>query len=100
MMTLGVFVREATEALQTLYPQQEARSVALMLTTALLGTRSYTHVIEPGLPIPEDKALQLRTSLSRLLQGCPIQYVLGETEFCGRNFNVDPSAPTPPPEPQ
>ena len=79
MMTLGVFVREATEALQTLYPQQEARSVALMLTTTLLGTRSYTHVIEPGLPIPEDKALQLRTSLSRLLRGCPIQYVLGET---------------------
>ena len=98
MMTLGVFVREATEALQTLYPQQEARSVALMLTTTLLGTRSYTHVIEPGLPIPEDKALQLRTSLFRLLRGCPIQYVLGETEFCGRNFKVDPSVLIPRPE--
>ena len=98
MMTLGVFVREATEALQTLYPQQEARSVALMLTTTLLGTRSYTHVIEPGLPIPEDKAALLDSSLVRLLEGCPIQYVLGETEFCGRNFKVDPSVLIPRPE--
>ena len=98
MMTLGVFVREATEALQTLYPQQEARSVALMLTTTLLGTRSYTHVIEPGLPIPEDKAALLDSSLVRLLRGCPIQYVLGETEFCGRNFKVDPSVLIPRPE--
>ena len=98
MMTLGVFVREATEALQTLYPQQEARSVALMLTTTLLGTRSYTHVIEPGLPIPEDKALQLRTSLSRLLRGCPIQYVLGFADFCGRRFAVSPDVLIPRPE--
>lgn len=97
-MRLGEFVRQGTAALTGPYPAAEARSIVLMLTEAVLGTRNYTHVIEPDYAVPPDRAAELEADLRRLETGEPVQYVLGRAEFCGHVFHVDPRVLIPRPE--
>lgn len=97
-MLLASFIRQATESLGVLYPAAEARSVVMLLCESVLGTKSYTHIIEPQTIIAPDKETILSGSMRRLLSGEPIQYVLEFTEFCGRRFKVCPSVLIPRPE--
>ncbi len=90
-LLLKDFIAEAVCSLLPLYPEGEARSVVLLLCGDLLGTKSYTHIIEPGTPVPAEKVDVLRRALERLCAGEPVQYVTGRAEFCGRMFNVNPS---------
>ncbi|MCR5351127.1 MAG: peptide chain release factor N(5)-glutamine methyltransferase [Bacteroidales bacterium] len=69
-----------------------------MLCQELLGTTSYTHIIEPGTAVPEERRPELSACLDRLCAGEPIQYVLGVAEFCGRRFAVGPGVLVPRPE--
>ena len=46
-MLLAEFLRKAESALGSLYPEPEARNILTMLCSDVLGTRSYTHLIEP-----------------------------------------------------
>ena len=70
----------------------------LMLCEDLLGVRSYTHVVEPATEIPEDRLAGMQDAVRRLSEGEPIQYVVGETEFYGRRYNVTPAVLIPRPE--
>lgn len=97
-MLLAEFIRESVPALEKLYPSPEARGLVLMLCEERLGVRSYTHIVEPLFEIPEAALSGLKTDMSRLAAGEPIQYVLGYTEFCGRKFKVGPSVLIPRPE--
>ena len=89
-MLLSEFIRGGVAALAPLYPEAEARSLVLMLCEELLGTRSYTHIIEPAFTVDAAKEGPLRAALSRLKEGEPVQYVLGKALFCGREFRVTP----------
>lgn len=97
-MLLKDFIRQGVEALGYLYPEPEARGIVLSLTEFFLGTRSYTHIIEPGTEIAPDKLPELQSAMKRLSEGEPIQYVTGRTEFCGRVFRVTPAVLIPRPE--
>ena len=97
-MLLAEFIRESVQALEKLYPSPEARGLVLMLCEERLGVRSYTHIVEPLFEIPEAELPGLKADMSRLAAGEPIQYVLGNTEFCGRKFKVAPSVLIPRPE--
>lgn len=97
-MLLAEFIRESVPALEKLYPSPEARGLVLMLCEERLGVRSYTHIVEPLFEIPEAELPRLKADMSRLAAGEPIQYVLGNTEFCGRKFKVAPSVLIPRPE--
>ena len=97
-MLLAEFIRESVPALEKLYPSPEARGLVLMLCEERLGVRSYTHIVEPLFEIPEAELPGLKADMSRLAAGEPIQYVLGNTEFCGRKFKVGPSVLIPRPE--
>ena len=90
-LLLKDFIAEAVCSLLPLYPEGEARSVVLLLCGDLLGTKSYTHIIEPGTLVPAEKEDALRRAVERLRAGEPVQYVTGRAEFCGRMFNVNPS---------
>ena len=89
-MLLADFIREGTRSLGSLYPEREARSIVLMLCEALLGTKSYTHVVEPGTAVEPGAVAALEAAMARLRGGEPVQYVLGYAEFCGFRFRVTP----------
>ena len=97
-MLLADFIRDGARRLETLYPSPEARGLVLMLCAEKLGTTSYTHIVEPQTPVPEDRLAELEEDLRRLAGGEPIQYVLGVAEFCGHRFAVGPGVLVPRPE--
>lgn len=84
--------------METLYPTKEARNIMLMLCESRIGTKSYTHIVEPEYQI-KDKALDgLNADLERLVSGEPVQYVIGYADFCGLRFKVTPDVLIPRPE--
>lgn len=97
-MLLAEFVKDGTKALESLYPQKEARSIVLMLCEEVLGTENYTHIVEPEFKIDDKKLPELEAAMERLKKMEPVQYVLGHTEFYGRTFKVDPAVLIPRPE--
>ena len=97
-MLLAEFVKAGTKALESLYPQKEARSIVLMLCEEVLGTENYTHIVEPEFKIDDKKLPELGAAMERLKKMEPVQYVLGHTEFYGRTFKVDPAVLIPRPE--
>ena len=97
-MLLSDFIRQGVTALEPLYPTAEARNIVLMLCEELIGTKSYTHIVEPQYQIDKKWVQPLAEAMLRLQSGEPIQYVIGETEFCGRTFKVTSDVLVPRPE--
>ena len=88
-MLLTDFHKESIAALEHLYPTAEARSIVFMLCEHLLGTKNYTHILDPGYKVDKNKQKPLAEAMERLRDGEPIQYVIGTAEFCGFTFKVD-----------
>ena len=97
-MLLAQFIREGTAALGALYDPREAAGLVQRLCNGVLGVSSYAHIVEPSLEVPPCDLPRLQEGLTRLLEGEPLQYVLGYQEFCGRRFKVSPSVLIPRPE--
>ena len=97
-MLLADFIRKGVAALEPLYPTAEAHSIVLMLCESLLGTKSYTHIIEPEFSIDRKSEQPLAEAMLRLQAGEPIQYVIGRCDFCGHSFRVTRDVLIPRPE--
>ena len=50
--------------------------------------------------LSEDKQALLQNIISRLLRKEPVQYILGQADFCGHTFHVEPGVLIPRPETQ
>ena len=97
-MLLADFIKKGVAALEPLYPTAEAHNIVLMLCENLLGTKSYTHIVEPKYDIDRKCEQPLAEAMVRLQAGEPIQYVIGRTDFCGRSFKVNRNVLIPRPE--
>ncbi len=85
------------QQLMAVYPQEEAKAVAKLVMEKHFGL-SMTDIV-CGEVEKIDESL-LKPIQQRLLTGEPVQYVLGVTEFCGRDFLVAPGVLIPRPETQ
>ena len=97
-MLLAEFIKAGVKDLESLYPTKEAHNIVLMLCEEVLGTKSYTHIVEPQYEINPSKTARLDGEMARLRAGEPIQYVVGYSEFCGRRFKVTQDVLIPRPE--
>lgn len=97
-MFLTDFIKESIEKLGSIYPSSESRSIVMMLCESVLGTKNYTHIVEPAYEIPVSKEEVLNVDVQRLMQGEPIQYVIGKGTFCGLDFQVTRDVLIPRPE--
>ena len=89
-MLLKEFISASVASLEKSYSQNEARAIVFRLCEDVLGTRSYTHIVEPGFVIDKNRLPELQEKFSRLESGEPLQYVTGHMQFCGFDFKVTP----------
>ena len=79
--------RDFWQPLVGLYVDGEARAIARLVMERRFGL-SMTDIACGAVEGLDEK--ELDAVRRRLLTGEPVQYVLGEAEFCGRMFHVEP----------
>ena len=84
--------------LEKIYGSDEANALIMILLEHYFGIDRVKIAMEPELRFSESEMLTLHFAVKELLKNKPIQYVLGETEFCGMRFFVDENVLIPRPE--
>lgn len=97
-MTIKQILSLITTSLQPLYDEREAAAIASVYACAKLGMARHEVVLRRDEPVDESLVADIQRDIERLAQGCPVQYVLGETEFYGLPFEVSPAVLIPRPE--
>ena len=97
-MKLASFKKEFLESITPLYNKDEASSLYYMLCEESLALSKSKLIIAEGIDLSVEKTNHLYNCLERLKKHEPIQYVLGNTKFCGLNFFVNESVLIPRPE--
>lgn len=90
--------RYYTGQLEALYGPEEANAMMMMLMEHYFGINRVKMALEPELRLSESEMLTVHFAVKDLLKNKPIQYVIGETEFCGMRFMVNENVLIPRPE--
>ena len=93
-MTYNELWRQLTQV----YDDYEAKAIARMVYEVRFGLMPSDLFIGKDTQLSTDDQKLLEEITQRLLTGEPIQYVLGEAEFGGRTFHVEPGVLIPRPE--
>ncbi len=86
------------EQLQRIYPQGEARAIYRLVMEERFGLSHAALLLGKDTELSEADQAELENIMHRLLQGEPVQYVLGVARFCGRDFHVELGVLIPRPE--
>lgn len=86
--------------LESIYGPDEANALIMIVLKHYFNIDRVRIALEPDLRLSESELLTLHFAVKELLKNKPVQYVLGETEFCGMRFFVNDSVLIPRPETQ
>lgn len=86
--------------LELIYGSSEANALIMILLEHYFNIDKIKIAMEPELRLSESELLTLHFAVKELLKNKPIQYTIGETEFCGMRFFVDENVLIPRPETQ
>ena len=81
-----------------IYPPEEIKSITHMLMESVCGLQPYQLLCPDDYSLSPTEEAKIKNIVSRLACHEPIQYILGKAEFCGMEFNVNPSVLIPRPE--
>ena len=84
--------------LEKIYGSEEANALIMILLEHYFSIDRVKIAMEPDLRLSESELLTLHSAAKELLKSKPVQYVVGETEFCGMRFFVDENVLIPRPE--
>jgi release factor glutamine methyltransferase len=84
--------------LADLYTGEEINSLSRLILSAVTGWNYTAILVNKDTVFSENQRETLENYVEKLKAGMPVQYVLGETEFCGLNFKVNESVLIPRPE--
>lgn len=90
--------RELWRTLEPLYGNGEARAITDYVLDVCFGLSKADIMCGAVEEMTAEKAAELNKIFGRLMEGEPVQYVLGRAEFCGRWFSVRPGVLIPRPE--
>lgn len=90
--------RELWRTLEPLYGNGEARAITDYVLDVCFGLPKADIMCGAVEEMTAEKAAELNKIFGRLMEGEPVQYVLGRAEFCGRWFDVRPGVLIPRPE--
>ena len=85
------------QQLATCYPEREAHAVALRVLEDAFGVSRTDVYADKVRKFSSEEEQRWQHIAERLSAGEPLQYVLGEAEFCGRSFGVAPGVLIPRP---
>jgi len=89
-MTIRELTQTIIKTLQPLYDEREAAAVAYVYVCTKLNLARHEIALRGNEPVDNALTADIQRDMERLTQGCPVQYVLGETEFYGLPFEVSP----------
>ena len=84
--------------LEKIYDPNEANALIMILLEHYFNINRVKIALETELRLSESELLSLHFAVKELLKNRPIQYIIGETEFCGMRFFVDDNVLIPRPE--
>lgn len=90
--------KDFIHALASLYPEQEAKSIFFLMLNKRLGWNKIDYLRHQMEEINDQQHAMIQSVLAELKQGRPIQYIIGECDFFGLKFQVNPSVLIPRPE--
>lgn len=97
-MTFIESERKFIDALSSIYGPEEAKSLSWLSVSFVCKLERAKYLSIKQEEIPSDDAEQLFKILEQLIQGRPLQYILGETEFYDLTFKVNSDVLIPRPE--
>ena len=86
------------QRLLSVYPQREARALYMLVMEVAFGLTPTQVLTGKDKELSLDKQALLQNIIDRLLRKEPVQYILGQADFCGHTFHVEPGVLIPRPE--
>ncbi len=83
----GVLLQNSSNTLS----ENEANHIVLMVLNHYLGLSRNDIVLNQPIQMDTQANLQIREALQKIARDEPVQYVLGEADFYGRKFKVNPA---------
>lgn len=97
-MQIQEFEKEFFSELQGIYPKEEITSLFHILMDSYTEFSRIDLLMNPEKGLKAEEKSKLTEGLKRLQKEEPLQYIVGETEFYGMSFQVNPSVLIPRPE--